>query len=117
VHIIVNIDKTPYELWHGRPTSIRHFKIFGRKCYIKRNEDNLGNFDSRVDEGILLGYSSKSKGYKCDNKRLHKIVESIYVKVNEGPFQLVTLQYHDDLDEEPVNNEPQDDNINGNQEA
>jgi hypothetical protein len=116
-HIRVNSDKTPYELWHGRPTSIKHFKIFGSKCYIKRNEDNLGKFDSREDEGIMLGYSSRSKGYKCYNKRLHKIVESIDVKVNEGPFQSVRLQYHVDSDEEPVNNEPQNDNINGNQEA
>jgi transposase InsO family protein len=45
VHIVVHIlnkgilrnnnDKTPYELWKGRPTNIKHFKIFGSKCYIK----------------------------------------------------------------------------------
>jgi hypothetical protein len=64
VHIRVNNDKTPYELCHGKPTSINHFKIFGNKFYIKINEDNLGKFDSRVDEGILLGYFSISKGYK-----------------------------------------------------
>ena len=28
VHIRVNSDKTPYELWHGIPTSIKHFKVF-----------------------------------------------------------------------------------------
>jgi hypothetical protein len=43
-HIRVNNNKTPYELWHGRSGSIKHFEIFGSKCYIKRNEDNLGNF-------------------------------------------------------------------------
>jgi hypothetical protein len=64
VNIRVNNDKTPYELWHGRPTSIKHFKNFGIKCYIKRNEDNLGKFDSIDDEGIMLGYFSRSKGYK-----------------------------------------------------
>jgi hypothetical protein len=60
-HIRVNNTKTPYEIWYGRSTSIKHFKHFGRKCYIKRNEYNLGKFDSRVDEVILLGYSSRSK--------------------------------------------------------
>jgi hypothetical protein len=30
-HIRVNNDKNPYELWHGRPTSIKHFKVFGSK--------------------------------------------------------------------------------------
>jgi hypothetical protein len=42
-----NHDKTPYELWFGRPASVKHFKVFGRKCYIKMDDDNLGKFDSR----------------------------------------------------------------------
>jgi hypothetical protein len=42
----------------------KHFKVFVRKCYIKINEEILGKFYSRDDEGILLGYSSRSKGYK-----------------------------------------------------
>ena len=52
----VNKDKTHYELWHGRPTSVKYFKVFGSDCYIKRNEDDLGKFDSRDDEGIFVGY-------------------------------------------------------------
>jgi hypothetical protein len=78
-----NNDKTPYELWKGRPTNIKHFRVFGRKCYIKREDNKVGKFDSRVDEGILIGYSRKSKAYKCYNLRLNKIVESINVKVDE----------------------------------
>jgi transposase InsO family protein len=31
-----NINKTPYELWKGRPTNVKHFRVFGSKCYIKR---------------------------------------------------------------------------------
>ena len=58
----VNSDNTPYELWFGRPASVKHFRVFESKCYIKREDDNLGKFDSRTDEGIFLGYSSK-KGH------------------------------------------------------
>jgi hypothetical protein len=54
----VDYDKTPYELWYGRPTSVKHFKFFGSKCYIKRYDDNLGKIDSKTYEGIFLGYSS-----------------------------------------------------------
>ena len=32
-HISPNNDKNPYELWFGRPTSIKNFKVFGSKCY------------------------------------------------------------------------------------
>ena len=73
-HLRPSSDKTPYELWHGKTTSIKHFRIFGSKCYIKNNDENLGKFDARADEGIFLGYASKSKGYRCYNKTLRKIV-------------------------------------------
>jgi hypothetical protein len=45
-----NTDKTPYELWKGRPTNVKHFKVFGSKCYIKREDGRMGKFDSRVDK-------------------------------------------------------------------
>ena len=60
-HVQVNNDKNPHELWFGKPPTINHFKVFGRKCYIKNNDDKLGTFKSRADEGILLRYSSRSK--------------------------------------------------------
>ena len=81
--LIVNNDKTPNELWYGRPALVKHLILFGSKCYIKRNEDDLCNFDSRTDEGIFLGYSSTKKTYKCYNQRLHKIIESADVRVDD----------------------------------
>ena len=79
----MNKDKTPYELWYGRRASVKYFKVFGTNCYIKRNEDDLGKFDSRTDEGIFLGYSCTKKTYICFNKMLHKILESAYVRVDD----------------------------------
>jgi hypothetical protein len=78
-----NSDKTPYKLWKGRPTNVKHFIVFGRKCYIKREDGRMGKFDSCVDKGILVGYSSTRKSYKCFNLRLNKVVESINVMVDE----------------------------------
>ena len=31
----VNNDKTPYKLWYGRHASVKYFRVFGSKCYIK----------------------------------------------------------------------------------
>jgi transposase InsO family protein len=45
-----NTNKTPYELWKGRPTNVKHFRFFGNKCYIKRKDGRMGKFDSRVDK-------------------------------------------------------------------
>jgi hypothetical protein len=62
VHILTigmlrsNSYRTPYNLRKGRSTNVEHFRVFGRKCYIKREDGRLGKFDSRDDKGILVGY-------------------------------------------------------------
>jgi hypothetical protein len=63
-HLRPQSDKTPYELWFGRPYSFKHFKVFGSKCHIKNIDENLGKYDDRADEGIFLRYATNSKGYK-----------------------------------------------------
>jgi transposase InsO family protein len=45
-----NTDKTLNELWKGRLTNVKHFRVFGSKYYIKREDDKMGKFDSRVDK-------------------------------------------------------------------
>ena len=78
-HLRLNSDKTQHGSWFGRPASIKNFKVFGSKCYIKNNDDHLGKFDSRYDEGIFLGYAMNNKGYRCFNKIFHKLVDCIDV--------------------------------------
>jgi len=70
VHICVNNDKTPYELWYGKPPTIKNFIAFRIKCYINNNNDTIGKFEAIIDEENLLGYSSRRKGYKFYNKIL-----------------------------------------------
>jgi hypothetical protein len=78
-----NNEKTPYELWKERPTNVKHFSVFGSKCYIKREYGRMGKFESRLDKGLLVSYSSTRKEYKCYNMRLNKDVESINVTIDE----------------------------------
>ena len=63
VQIRKGMRKTPYELSFGHSPSVNYFRIFGSKCYIKRDGD-IGKFDPRSDEGMFLGYSLKSKAYR-----------------------------------------------------
>lgn len=62
-HFIPNSDNTPYEIWYGIPTTVKHVRVFGSNFYIKWNDDRLGMFDARDYEGIFLGYFENSKGY------------------------------------------------------
>jgi transposase InsO family protein len=57
-------NKTPYELLKGRKPNISYFQVFGCKCYILRKGSQLSKFQSKCDEGFLLGYSSNSKPYR-----------------------------------------------------
>lgn len=75
-------NKTPQKLWYGYTPNVSYFRIFGSRCYILEDDRN-GKFDSKGDEGILLGYSTKRKGYKCLNKATNKMIESANVRVDE----------------------------------
>ena len=72
-------------------------KVFGSKCYILK-ESRKGKFDVKDNEGIFLGYSCKSKAYKCLNFSTHKIIECTYVRINEFAEKC----------EEESNKEPED---------
>jgi transposase InsO family protein len=82
-HLRPNHDKTLYELWFGRPASVKHFRTFGSKYYIKNDEHNLAKFDPSSNEGIFLGYSYNKKAYICYNIRLLNIVENANVKIDD----------------------------------
>jgi hypothetical protein len=66
---------------------VNHFIVFGSKCYIKREYGRMGKFDSHVDKGVIVGYSSTRKAYKCYNLILNKVVESINVTIDETSRQ------------------------------
>ena len=76
--------KTPYELWKGRKPNVKYFRIFGSTCFILKDRENVGKFDSQSDKGIFLGYSSISKAYRVYNKRTKKVMETINVFIDEA---------------------------------
>ena len=82
VQVKKGTNATPFELWYGHSPNIKHFKIFGCKCYIYKESRN-GKFDAKSEEGMFLGYSTRSKAYKCLNINTNKIVESANVKFDE----------------------------------
>ena len=58
----------------GYSSSVKYFRIFGSKCYIKRDDD-IDKFDPRRNEGKFLFYSLKIKAYRCFDYRMKTIVE------------------------------------------
>ncbi|MGI4458266.1 hypothetical protein ACR2WA_25375, partial [Klebsiella pneumoniae] len=74
--------KTPYEIWYDKKPNVSYFKIFGSRCYVHKDDRN-GKFDQKSEEGKFLGYSSRSKAFKCLMKSSNKILESANVKIDE----------------------------------
>ena len=83
VYLKAGTKKTPYELWKGRKPNVKYFRIFGSTCFIPKDRENVGKFDSRSDERIFLGYSSTSNAYWVYNKRTKKVMETVNVVIDE----------------------------------
>ena len=98
-HLKLNGDNTPYKPWFGRPASVKYFRVFGSKCFIKRDDDNLGKFDSITHEIIFLGYSSTKREYICYNLGLHKIIESENVIVDDSKPRRIQIPGSVDVEE------------------
>ncbi|UYV60584.1 hypothetical protein LAZ67_1001594 [Cordylochernes scorpioides] len=74
-------DKTPFELWTNRKPSLKHLKRFGCKAFAYIPKIKRNNLDSKVIEGIFLGYDDRSKGYRIlhdtDNITISRSVKFI----------------------------------------
>jgi hypothetical protein len=48
VYLKPETNKTPYEIWRGKKSTVNYFRTFGSKCYILRDKENLGKFVMKV---------------------------------------------------------------------
>ena len=76
--------KTTYEIWNGKKPKVKYFRVFGSKCYILNDWENLGKFDAKSDEGIFLGYSTTNRAYRVFNKRTKIVMEPINVEIDDA---------------------------------
>jgi hypothetical protein len=58
--------------------------VFGCKCFIFKKRKHLGKFESRVDEGIFVGYACNSKAYRVFNNSTRAIKETCDVEFDES---------------------------------
>ncbi|KAJ9536691.1 hypothetical protein OSB04_un000164 [Centaurea solstitialis] len=88
-YILVMVDeysrfkKTPYHIINHRVPNVKFFHVFGCRCYILNNRDNVGKFDKKADEGFFFGYSLTSKTFRVYNKRTKMVMETVYVTFDE----------------------------------
>nr|GEZ02586.1 hypothetical protein [Tanacetum cinerariifolium] len=76
-------DKTPYELMNKRKPNIKFFRVFGCRCYLLNDYEDVGKLKAKGDIGVFVGYSKESAAFKIYNKRTRKIHESVNVNFDE----------------------------------
>ena len=78
------VDKTPYELWNDEKPDVKHIRVFGSKAYAHVPAEKRTKWDSHSFEGVLVGYSETSKGYRILNLNTGKVTISRTVVFDEG---------------------------------
>nr|GEV51848.1 integrase, catalytic region, zinc finger, CCHC-type, peptidase aspartic, catalytic [Tanacetum cinerariifolium] len=53
-------DKTPYELMNKRKPNIKFFRVFGCRCYLLNDNEDVGKLKAKGDIGVFVGYSKES---------------------------------------------------------
>ena len=56
--------KTPYELWVGKKSNIRHLHVWGCPTEARPYKPNEKKLDSRTISCYFVGYSERSRGFK-----------------------------------------------------
>ena len=79
------VPKTPFELWKGWKSSLRHIRIWGCPSEVRVYNPQEKKLDSMTISAYFIGYVERSKGYKfyCPSHST-RIVESRNAKFLEN---------------------------------
>nr|KAJ0208700.1 hypothetical protein LSAT_V11C400218990 [Lactuca sativa] len=88
------LEATPYEAMNKRKPNIKFFHIFGFRCYLKNNKDQLWKFAPKADEGIFLGYCLHAAAYRVLNKRTRVIEERSDVPFHESYVRVLDPNHY-----------------------
>nr|GEU32987.1 hypothetical protein [Tanacetum cinerariifolium] len=78
-----HFDKTPYELINKRKPNIKFFRVFGCRCYLLYDYEDIGKLKAKGDIGVFIGYSKESAAFRIYNKQTRKTHESVNVNFDE----------------------------------
>nr|GEV11839.1 hypothetical protein [Tanacetum cinerariifolium] len=76
-------DKSPYELMNKRKPNIKFFRMFGCRCYLFNDYEDVGKLKAKGDIGMFVGYLKESVAFRIYNKQTRKIHESVNVNFDE----------------------------------
>nr|GFB98303.1 retrovirus-related Pol polyprotein from transposon TNT 1-94 [Tanacetum cinerariifolium] len=93
--IHTRFDKTPYELINKRKPNIKFFRMFGYRCYLLNDYEDVGKLKAKGDIGVFVGYSKESLAFIIYNKRTPSNVDEASKKNLEDLFKDFYDEYFD----------------------
>ncbi|KFD64371.1 hypothetical protein M514_23395 [Trichuris suis] len=87
-----SVSKTPKGLWDGKRPNVSHIRIFGSKCFTFVPKQLRTKWDDKAEEGVLVGYSDTTKGYRVLDVASNKVRISRVVKIIEPETPTKTSQ-------------------------
>nr|ABB47456.2 retrotransposon protein, putative, Ty1-copia subclass [Oryza sativa Japonica Group] len=85
-YVLVIVDDFSRYSWvyfMATKDEISHLRIFGCKCFVLKS-GNLDKFEPHSTDGLMLGYSAHSRGYRVLVLDTNKIVETCKVTLDEA---------------------------------
>jgi hypothetical protein len=93
------LKKTSYELLTGNKPNVSYFRVFISKCYVPQKRSKSSKFASKVYEGFLLGYDSKSRAYHVFNKDFSCVettCDTVFDETNDSQVEEYNFDVVDD---------------------
>nr|GEW02370.1 Gag-Pol polyprotein [Tanacetum cinerariifolium] len=69
-----HFNKTPYELMNKRKPNIKFFYMFGCRCYLLNDYDDVGKIKAKGNIGVFVGYSKEFVAFRIYNKLTQEVV-------------------------------------------
>nr|GFB03447.1 retrovirus-related Pol polyprotein from transposon TNT 1-94 [Tanacetum cinerariifolium] len=84
-HSIIHkrFNKTPSELINKRKPNIKFFRVFGCRCYILNDYEDVGKLKDKGDIRVFVGYSKESAAFRIYSKPREREWESSSSSLND----------------------------------
>lgn len=76
-------NKTPEELWTGKPIDLSTLKAFGTEVMVHIPKEKRRKWDDKSEKMVFVGYDENCTGYRCMNPQTGRLVLSRNVKFIE----------------------------------
>nr|GFC00214.1 hypothetical protein [Tanacetum cinerariifolium] len=89
------VDKTPYEIWHGKAPNLSYLKVWGCEAYAKH--DSADKLHQRSVKCIFVGYPKETMGYYFYFPPENKVIVARSERTMRAPNHLcLNIEVEDD---------------------